>query len=100
MYDSVIRGTVFLGTTPVHGCASRKQNQTAPACELGERCTFASYSLSCSKCEKGRYSDDGVACQTCPPGNFSNVSGASHCASCTDLHKIPTGNNDNCTSPP
>ena len=106
VHDSVIRrlnptrslspDTVHVGGAPVHGCASRKQNQTAPACELGERCTFASYSLSCSKCEKGRYSDDGVACYKCPPGEFSNASGAPRCANCTG-HKIPTADNGNCT---
>ena len=106
VHDSVIRRlnptrslsphTVHVGGAPVHGCASRKQNQTAPACELGERCTFASYSLSCTKCEKGRYSDDGVACYKCPPGEFSNASGAPRCANCTG-HKIPTRGNDNCT---
>ena len=105
-HDSVIRrlnptrslspDTVHVGGAPVHGCASRKQNQTAPACELGERCTFASYSLSCTKCEKGRYSDDGVACYACPPGEFSNASGAPRCTNCTG-HKIPTADNDNCT---
>ena len=57
---------------------------TDQPCEPGQRCTYNKYSLKCTPCELGLFSDNGVTCTTCAAGKQPDTD-RKRCLSCTGV---------------